>query len=200
MKIRRLFGLDPDQDGPEIARRLLQIFKAGDVVIGAEHFQKLAQRTGTLRHAQDEVLLHAGIALGAFFHFGQAFEIEIATRTHTDHRLTRNLAREVRQHVDRQGTCGFQDDAFGVQHHQHGGADAVFGGDQHFGRVHPGQRRKSPVADPSNGGPIHEIVNALERDRLTRGQSRREAGPAFGLDKTILRPRRLAAQIARHAR
>ncbi len=36
--------------------------------------QEFAQRTGALRHAQDEVFLQPGIALGAFLHLGQAFE------------------------------------------------------------------------------------------------------------------------------
>ncbi len=81
---------------PEIAGALLRIFETGDVVVGTEQIEEIAQRAGTLCQSQDEIFLQPGIAHGTLLGVGRALEIEIAAGgDHATIVLPRMLSRSI---------------------------------------------------------------------------------------------------------
>src|SRR6056297_2133767 len=179
----RVPRLDPDQDRAEVARRFLEILEPGDVVIGSQKFEEVAQRAGPLRQAEDEIFLAALEPHGPFLDLGQALEIEVAAGGDADHALAPDALRDPGQDIQRQRPGGLQHDALVVQHFLNGDADPVFRRKQDGGRVDVLERVEGQTTDAGHGGTVHEGVRDRHLHRRTRLQRRRQTRTAAGLDQ-----------------
>ena len=167
-KLSRAPALDPEQHRAEVARRLLQVLEAGDVVVRAEHREELAQRPGPLRQPQDVVLLPPLPAQRPLLDVGQPLEVEVAARDDRDDRAARERP-EVAQRVDGERPGRLEHHPLDVQHLDHGGADPVLRRQQHVGRREAAaapRSCRSPIR--ATAAPSTKLSTCAQRHRLAR--------------------------------
>ena len=191
VEVLRCRRLDTEQDRAEVARRFLQVLKAGDIVVGAEQVEELAQRTRALRQTQDVILLAAGCAERPFLDLGQALEIEIAAGCQADDPLALDdVAVEIAQRLDFQRAGRLQHDALDVEHLDNGLTKTVLVDEDNGSRVVVLEHGVVEFADLGDGGAVDEIVDLVEADALAGFEAAHQARRASRFDQQDPRFRR----------
>ena len=182
VEVRARPALDAEQHRAEVARRLLQILEAGDVVLRAEQGEEVAQRPRALRQPQDVVFLPALPAQRPLLDVGQPLEVEVAAGDDGDHAPAVERA-EVAERVDRQRPGRLEDHPLDVQHLDHRRADAVLRREQHLRRRDIPEHREVQVADARDRGAVDEAVDLGQGDGAARLQRPAQARRAGRLDE-----------------
>ena len=189
-KFARDAALDAEQHRAEVARRLLQVLEAGDVVLGAEHGEELAQRARALRQAQDVVFLPALPAQRPLLDVRQPLEVEVAAGDDGDDGAAverAEVARARRWPAPRpaRAPCPstFSISTIVAQMRFSGASSTLAGGE-------PPEHREVQVADPRDRGAVDEAVDlgqgdepaGLERPPQARRRraARRGGSPSAG--------------------
>ena len=121
LKISGILRFDADQHRAKITRRLLQIFKTGNVVFRSKKIEERAQSARTLRKTEDEIFLQTFIAKCAFFDVWQSFKVEITARYDDDNTLAFDFAfLEILERINTKSTGRFKHDALNIEHFDHG--------------------------------------------------------------------------------
>ena len=120
------------------------------------------------------------------FHFGQAFEIEIAARGYTDNSAAPNRLTKVLQGIDRKRASRFENDPFNIEHLEDGRAQPVFLDGQRIGQPHPLEPLKRTLSDLPHRRTVSKSVHAIKANRLSRLEGRLQTRSAGGFDKCVL--------------
>ena len=171
-------GLDADQHRAEVARRLLQILEAGDVVVGAEQLRgNRAARPGRCGRRRMKYFFRPSQRSARSFTSGSRSKSKLppettATTVRPSIAFSRSLER-----VDRQRAGRLEHHALDVQHLDHRRADAVLRREQHARRR---EAARAPRSSRRRSAPPPRRRRNCRPWRASRGRPPRALGCRLG--------------------
>ena len=166
-EVRRIRGLDADECWSLSFVPLFQIFESCDIIIWTEEIDKFFQCARTLREGDEEISLASLMLEGAFLHFMESFEVEIAPREDYNDLLSHDLMLHLIESRRGESTGWFRDDPFLMQKLEHRGTDSILMHGEYL-EIICFRDCEISLTDAPHAGTIHEGLDLIEGNILMR--------------------------------